>query len=87
MIAPVTTLERASVATGVPVAVLRGRCKRRDLCMIRWAVMSAMRGKGMSLAAIGRTMHRDHCTVHKGLRRAGELQGMASFVELVGAIG
>lgn len=83
----INTLERASIATGVPVAVLRGRCARRDLCMIRWAAMAAMRSRGLSLPTIGRIMHRDHGTVHSGLRRAEAMRSVPGFAELIEVLG
>jgi chromosomal replication initiation ATPase DnaA len=40
-----------------------------ELVIIRWKMMREMRDAGYSLPRIGRLMHRDHKTVHYGLRR------------------
>ena len=65
-----TTIERASALSGVPVWILRSDCRLRGLCLVRFAAMSAMRRKGMTLPAIGQAMRRDHSTVLSGIRKA-----------------
>lgn len=70
MTAAITTIERASAISGYPLAVLRGPCRLRPICLIRWAAMTAMRRKGMSYPAIGRAIHRNHATVINGVRQA-----------------
>lgn len=64
------TVERASRLSGVPVSVLRGPSRYRGICLVRWAAMVAMRGRGMSYPAIGRHLHRDHASVINGIRQA-----------------
>lgn len=82
-----TTIERASALSGVPVSVLRGPSRLRGICLVRWAAMTAMRRKGMSYPAIGRAMCRDHATVHVGLRQASDYAARypkyAAFVEAI----
>lgn len=67
-----TAVERASLLSGVPVSVLRGPSRHRGICLVRWAAMVAMRGRGMSYPAIGRMLGRDHSTVMSGIRQAGK---------------
>lgn len=78
-----TTIERASAATGYKLADLRGPSRIPDLCRVRFAIMDAMRRKGMTLPAIGRALHRDHTTILSGLRRAEYLRAEPDFMKLV----
>lgn len=64
------TIERAAMEAGVPVSVIRGPNRRRDLCMIRWAVMLTLRERGLSYPTIGRIVNRNHGTVITGVRQA-----------------
>ena len=66
-----TTIERASALSGVPVWMLRSDCRLRGLCLVRFAAMAAMRRKGMSYPAIGKALARDHSTIISGIRTAG----------------
>lgn len=80
-----TTIERASVLSGVPVAVLRGPNRSPSICRTRFAVMYALRARGLSLAAIGRVLHRHPTTVLSGLRRCDDMalrdRGFLALVE------
>ena len=80
------TIDRAAIATGVPVADLRGPSQTRHICWTRFAIMEAMRDRGMSTPAIGRLFDRDHTTVLNGLRKAEELRGNPAFETIRGAI-
>lgn len=83
----ITTIERASAVTGIPVSDLRGPSRVRDICLIRWAAMAAMRSKGMTYPAIGRAMHRDHTTVINGVRQAGRYAARdAEYAQFVDAL-
>ena len=65
-----TTIERASALSGVPVWMLRSDCRLRGFSLVRLATMSAMRRKGMSYPAIARTFGRHHTTVMADVRTA-----------------
>lgn len=79
-------LERASKATGYSVADITGPCRVQHLCWVRFAVMEALRAKGLSLPSIGRIIHRHHATVLNGLRQAESLRGHPGFDEIRSAI-
>ena len=80
------TLQRASRATGYSVEHLLGRDRHQHVCWVRFAVMAEMRGRGLSLAQIGRALHRDHTTVLSGLRKAKALSGDENFAQIRSAI-
>lgn len=83
-----STLDRAHNVTGYPAPVLRGPYRLPEICRARFAVMAAMRKRGLSLEQIGRVLHRHHTTVLTGLRRADEIAACdPRFIELVEAIG
>lgn len=78
-----TTIERAAARTGYSVAQIRGPRGKKQLCMVRFAVMRDLRDKGLSLPAIGRLLgRRDHSTIWSGLRRMEELQDDPAFEEI-----
>ncbi|KKW92664.1 helix-turn-helix domain-containing protein [Sphingobium chungbukense] len=81
------TLDRAAQATGIPIADLRGPSRTRHVCWTRFAIMEAMRARGMSTPAIGRLFHRDHTTIVSGLRQAEKLRGNPAFENIRSAIG
>ena len=54
---------------GFTPAQIRGTCQTRDLVLARWDAMHRLHRRGLSLAAIGRLVGRDHTTVLYGLRR------------------
>lgn len=82
-----TTIERASAATGYKLADLRGPSRDPKLCRARFAVMYAMRAHGSSLPAIGRTLRRHHTTILSGLVRADHYAvNDPAFMDLVEAL-
>lgn len=83
---PPFAIERASALSGLSVDVLRGRSRLRRVCVVRWAVMLALRLKGLSLPAIGRLLNRDHSTVLSGIERANGLRRYAAFSRFVQAL-
>ena len=80
------TLDNASKATGIPIADLRGPTRTRHICWTRYAIMEAMRRRGMSTPAIGRLFHRDHSTIVSALRQAEKLRGNPAFENIRSAI-
>lgn len=83
---PPFALDRAAALSGLSIDVLRGRSRLRRICVVRWAVMLALRIKGLSLPAIGRLLNRDHSTVLSGLERANGLRRYAAFNRFVEAL-
>ena len=79
-------LQRASQATGYSVEILLSHDRHRRVCWVRFAIMEQMRGRGLSLAQIGRALHRHHTTVLGGLRQAETLRGIPSFEKIRSAI-
>jgi len=79
-------LDRASIATGYTKADIIGTSKPRPLCMVRWAIMDALRAKGLSLPSIGRILHRHHTTVLEGLRQADAYRSDERFAKVRSAI-
>lgn len=74
-----------SAESGVSVTKILSKTRRADVCLARFAVMFALREKGLTLPAIGRALGRDHSTVLHGLNRAAELRNSVRFKKLVGA--
>ncbi|WP_311271059.1 helix-turn-helix domain-containing protein [Sphingobium sp. WCS2017Hpa-17] len=79
-------IERAAEISGYPVSILRGPARDRPICMVRWAIMAALRARGLSLATIGRLLNRHHTSVISGLERIERLRRDPSFASLVEAI-
>lgn len=71
---PVTArdiIERAADLTGIPASDITGPRRHAAICRVRWAVMAALRDKGLSLPQVGaRLGRRDHTTIMHGLARA-----------------
>lgn len=80
------TILRAAKVSGIPAADIIGRRKTPDACLARYAVMDALRAKGLSLPSIGRLVHRHHTTVLDGLRQANTLRGNPGFQIIRSAI-
>lgn len=80
------TILRAARATGYSVDDITGPCRARPLAWTRFAVMDALRAKGLSLPCIGRLVRRDHTTVLNGLRQANALRGRPAFDSIRSAI-
>jgi chromosomal replication initiation ATPase DnaA len=53
--------------TGIPAQLIYGRNRETHVCHARQIVMLAAFERGMSLAAIGRALGRDHTTVAYGV--------------------
>lgn len=79
-------LGRASHSLGIPVEQIIGRTRTPDICMVRFAIMDAMRAEGLSLPKIARRMQRRHTTVMHGLRQAAALRGRPAFDSIRSAI-
>jgi chromosomal replication initiation ATPase DnaA len=84
-----TTIERASALSGVPVSAIVGPSRLRAICIVRWAAMTALRRTGMSYPAIGRQFGRHHTTVMNGIAK-GETYALfddrySSLVEALAA--
>lgn len=61
--------------TGLLPRVIYGRGKTQQVAEARQLVMFLAHRDGISLAAIGRAMHRDHTTVLHGVRREAARRG------------
>jgi chromosomal replication initiator protein len=69
------TLRVAAGIFGFTITELKGDSRYTELVRARWAVMLAMRERGVSTPRIGAALGgRDHTTVLHGLRRAIELK-------------
>ena len=53
--------------TGIPAARITSRCRVAEVALARFLVFRALRCLGMTLAAIGKAMGRDHGAVSSGL--------------------
>jgi len=80
------TIDRAAIATGIPVSELVGPSRTRHICWTRFAIMEAMRERGMSTPAIGRLFRRHHTSIVSGLRQAEKLRGNPAFENIRSAI-
>lgn len=82
-------LARAAAVTGASVGGICGPSRRRDICRVRWAVVIALRGTGLSFARIGRRFgNRDHSTIMHAERRGRALMARdAAFRVLVEDLG
>ena len=71
----ITRLAReAACLSGLPLGVLLGQRRGKDVARVRFAVMLVARDLNYSLPDIGRRLGgRDHTTVLHGVRRAVEL--------------
>ncbi len=75
---------RLSLATGVPTRCLFGPTRDQETCRARFAVMLALRERGLSLPAIARRVNRkDHSTIRHGLQRAERLMRNPNFEQMV----
>lgn len=79
-----TVIERASMLTGVSAADLKGPCRDRKLCVIRWAIMLALHRRGLQANAIARLLNRHHSTVLSGLRNAAINPEAVALAEKLG---
>jgi chromosomal replication initiation ATPase DnaA len=81
---------RAARITGYGYSEIIGSSRERSLSHIRWAIMMALRSRGLSTPLIGRLLGgRDHSTVRHGLERGAELvktdPDFATLVSMVAA--
>jgi hypothetical protein len=81
---------RAARLTGYGYSEIIGGSRERSLSHIRWAIMIALRKRGLSTPLIGRLLGgRDHTTVMHGLQRGAELvetdPDFATLVSMVSA--
>jgi chromosomal replication initiator protein len=69
------TLRTAADVFGISLSELTGDSRFTDLVRARWAVMLAMRARGLSTSRIGVALGgRDHTTVIHGLRQGALLR-------------
>ena len=82
-------LARAAAVTGASVGGICGPSRRRDICRVRWAVVCALRGTGLSFSRIGRRLgNRDHSTMMHAEREGRALMARdAAFRVLVEDLG
>lgn len=67
------TIRRAAQMFNLPVSEIVGPSRPRYYCEARFAIMLALRRRGMSTLAIGRLLNRDHSVVVHGLKRAAQI--------------
>ena len=82
-------LARAAAVTGVRVGEICGPSRRRDICRVRWAVVIALRGTGLSFPRIGRRVgNRERSTIMHADREGRALMARdAAFRVLVEDLG
>jgi chromosomal replication initiator protein len=69
------TLRTAADVFGISLSELTGDSRFTDLVRARWAVMLAMRARGVSMPRIGAALGgRDHTTILHGLKKATALR-------------
>lgn len=77
----------AANATGSSVDAITGPCRWPELVRPRWAIMVAMRKRGVSLPQIGRRFNRDHSTVLHAMRHyEAKMARDAGFARLVAIV-
>lgn len=83
-------VHHAAKLTGYSYSAIIGSSRQAPIVRIRWAIMLAMRKRGLSTPQIGRMLgKRDHSTVMHGLERAEALltsdDDFAALVSMVTA--
>ena len=79
-------IERASEQTGISVDILMGWSRPQRVCYVRFAIMEALRSRGLSLGQVARLMNRHHTTVLSGLRQAEALRDNEAYQIIRSAI-